>query len=91
MPWPPRGRTPSCGLSALGAVRGLGVFLLAGLAITVALEWLNVYVWRNWAYSREMPVVFGIGLTPILQWLLVPLLTLWLARRHLGFSSEEIR
>ncbi len=70
---------------------GLVVFLLAGLAVTVALEWLNVFVWRNWAYSLEMPVVLGIGLAPFLQWLLVPPFTLWLTRRHLGWLSEEIR
>jgi hypothetical protein len=30
----------------------------------------------------------GIGLTPLLQWLLVPLLALWLARRHLCIREE---
>ncbi len=78
-------------LASLWRRDGLVVFLLSGLAITVALEWLNVYVWRSWAYSGEMPVVLGIGLTPILQWLLVPPLTLWLARRHLGLPFREMQ
>ena len=63
--------------------RPLTVYLAAGLLITVGLEWFNVYVRRQWGYSPEMPVILGIGLTPLLQWLLVPLLALWLARRHL--------
>ncbi len=63
---------------------GLAVFLITGLAVTVALEWLNVHVWRRWAYGEDMPVVLGAGLTPLLQWVIVPLLTLWLARRDLG-------
>jgi hypothetical protein len=71
--------------------RPLIVFLGAGLVMTVGLEWLNVYVWRRWAYSPDMPAVLGIGLAPIVQWLLVPLATLWLARKRLGLTAEEMR
>lgn len=59
--------------------------------ITGTLEWLNVYVWQRWAYSPDMPLVLGIGLTPLLQWLLVPVLTLWLTRRHLGLASGRMK
>lgn len=59
-------------------------FLAAGVAVTVALEALNVYGLERWAYGPPMPVMFGIGLTPVLQWLVLPPATLWLARRHLG-------
>jgi hypothetical protein len=31
-----------------------------------------------------MPTVFGIGLTPLIQWLVLPPVALWLAARHLG-------
>jgi hypothetical protein len=57
-------------------------YLGVGLAITVALEALNVDVLRRWSYSPSMPRVFGIGLAPLLQWIVVPLVVLWLARRH---------
>ncbi|MEO7474389.1 MAG: hypothetical protein ABIY46_03555 [Gemmatimonadales bacterium] len=67
----------------------LAIFLLAGLLITGALEWLNVYVWRRWTYAPAMPLVLGIGLTPLLQWLLVPCLTVWLARRHLSLATRQ--
>lgn len=47
-----------------------------GLAMTVALEWLHVSVLRNWAYSSGMPLLPGtrIGLSPIVQWVVVPAL-----------------
>lgn len=38
---------------------------------------------ESWAYSDLMPVVPFIetGLSPLLQWLIVSLVALWLARR----------
>lgn len=56
-----------------------------GAGYTVYSEWLNVYVRGNWAYSDIMPTVpvIGTGLSPLLQWLVVPTLALWVAtRRH---------
>jgi len=45
---------------------------------TIFSEWLNVEVWRSWSYTAAMPVVpfIGTGLTPLLQWLIVPGLAL---------------
>lgn len=63
------------------------IYMIVGLAVTVFLEWVNVYVWHTWAYADQMPVLLGIGLTPLLQWLLLPPLTLWLARRHLNLGT----
>ena len=71
--------------------RPLTVFLGVGLVMTVVLEWLSVYVWRRWVYSADMPVVLGISLAPIVQWLLVPLVTLWLARKQLGMAGGAMR
>lgn len=52
-------------------------FILLALAYTVFSEWRNVNVTRNWAYAEHMPRLppFGTGLTPILQWIIVPILT----------------
>lgn len=58
-------------------------YLIIGLLVTVVLEWLNVYQWARWSYSPGMVTVFGVGLSPLLQWTLLPQLTLWLTRRHL--------
>lgn len=50
--------------------------ILLGLAYTLFSEWLNVNVRGSWAYSALMPLVplgfFSIGLSPLLQWLVVP-------------------
>lgn len=55
----------------------LACFILLALAYTVFSEWRNVNVTRSWAYSDYMPLLppLGTGLTPILQWIIVPLLT----------------
>lgn len=33
----------------------------------------------NWTYTDRMPLVFGVGLTPLLQFSLLPLLIYWLS------------
>ncbi len=51
---------------------GGGIAILSGLSYTAYSEWYNVYQSRSWAYSESMPLVFGIGVSPLLQWLVVP-------------------
>jgi len=48
--------------------------IILGAAYTILSEWLNVEIWRSWSYTAAMPVLplFRTGLTPLLQWLLVP-------------------
>lgn len=56
-----------------------------GVGYTVFSEWMNITILRIWVYAESMPTVdlggFEIGLTPIAQWLVLPPLTLFLARR----------
>jgi hypothetical protein len=54
-----------------------------GVAYTVFSERLNIVVRQTWAYSDFMPVVpvIGTGLSPLLQWVVVPLLALRFAHR----------
>jgi hypothetical protein len=56
-----------------------------GVAYTAFSEWHNVYVRRSWAYSAWMPLLplggYPIGLSPILQWPVVPSGALWVASR----------
>ncbi len=59
---------------------GGAVATFFGLAYTAYSEWYNVYQAGAWAYSARMPLIFGIGLAPLLQWLLVPIATLLIAR-----------
>lgn len=73
--------------SAAGA-SFLVVFVIFGIGYTVFSEWLNVFVWKSWAYSDLMPIIppLGTGLSPLLQWLLVPIATyfivFWRTCRH---------
>ena len=66
----------------------LVAFVGVGVAVTVSLEQLALVSDRpdwGWRYAESMPVIpiVGIGLSPILQWLLLPLLVVWLVRRQL--------
>jgi hypothetical protein len=55
---------------------GIASSVAAGVAYTAVSEWLNVSVLGSWAYAQAMPVVAGIGLSPLLQWVVVPLVVL---------------
>jgi hypothetical protein len=64
----------------------LGVLLatlVLGISYTIFSEWLNVIVRKSWAYSPFMPVVplLNVGLSPVLQWIVVPLAAMSAARR----------
>jgi hypothetical protein len=49
------------------------IFLTVGMLITVVSEIYAVSTGR-WAYDERMPQIFGIGLSPLLQWIVIPLL-----------------
>jgi len=48
------------------------IVVIGALAFTAWSEWYNVYIAGNWGYTASMPMIFGIGLTPLLQWLILP-------------------
>ena len=66
-----------------GYVRVGVVAVILGLGYTIFSEWLNVEVRESWAYRDIMPIVplINAGLTPMLQWIVLPILGLWWARR----------
>lgn len=66
-----------------GFVQVAIVTTVFGVGATVVLEWLNVELWRTWSYATAMPRLppLGTGLSPVLQWLLLPTLCLLAARR----------
>lgn len=72
---------------------GVPVMLASGIAYTAASEWLNVYRLQRWAYAPDMPVIAGIGVTPLAQWLIVPLAAFWIHRRlyHAPTATHRIR
>lgn len=50
---------------------------LMGLTYTIYSEWHNTTVTLSWAYSPAMPTLFGIGLSPVVQWMVIPVIALW--------------
>ncbi len=54
-----------------------------GVLYTAFSEWLNVDVQGSWAYSDLMPIVppLDTGLSPLAQWIVVPAIGFWWARR----------
>lgn len=69
----------------------IAVFVMLGFAYTVYSEWQNVVISKTWAYSAAMPLVppLGTGLSPLLQWIVVPLLAFRLARKT-GSTSPTV-
>lgn len=80
--WPPR---RFAALTATAVAIGIGY--------TVFSEWLNVFVCGSWTYSEWMPLVpaTGIGLSPILQWLIIPTSGLVFAGKWLGVLPQRSR
>lgn len=73
------------------------IFLTIGILITIGYE---IYALSAglWAYAAQMPQLLGIGLTPLLQWIVIPLLeiaafrVIWRrARISTGFPKEGLR
>ena len=65
--------------------------LAFGAGYTIYSEWLNISVRGSWAYSDLMPVVPGIGtgLAPLLQWVVVPTLALWVAIGRAPWGDDQ--
>jgi hypothetical protein len=65
--------------------------LIFGICYTVFSEWLNVVVRAAWAYSGLMPVIpllgMDVGLSPLLQWIVLPLAAFWFAYRGAALHS----
>lgn len=50
-----------------------GAMVASGaMAYTAWSEWYNVYRAGSWGYTDGMPLIFGIGVSPLLQWLVLP-------------------
>ena len=61
-----------------------------GLAYTVFSEWLNTEIRGSWAYTEWMPTLplIGAGLSPFAQWIVVPIVALWWARRPFAIGEQ---
>lgn len=67
------------------------IFITVGVAVTVVLEWHAAIVTERWQYDENMPVLplLGTGISPLLQWIVLPVLTIWLVRRQI-LGQERI-
>lgn len=70
-------------------LRGIVLATTLGLGYTAASEGYNVYFAPAWAYSKWMPLVFGIGLAPLLQWLLIPPFVLLIVRWRSALAAPH--
>lgn len=54
---------------------------LFGVGYTIWSEWMNVTLLRSWTYAASMPRLslgdFELGVTPLMQWLVVPPLAMY--------------
>ena len=60
---------------------GMAVMLISTIGYTAFSEWRNVYLVHSWAYAASMPLIAGIGASPLLQWIVVPVAILITVRR----------
>lgn len=66
----------------------VAAFVGIGVGITIAIERLALAgVWMDgWSYAETMLVVplLNVGVTPLLQWLVLPPIALWFSKRQMG-------
>ena len=69
----------------------IGLFLAVGIGLTVGFEHYYTSVSLRWTYSELMPLVppLGTGLSPLVQWIVVPLLVVSLTRRLVGSETSR--
>lgn len=60
------------------------IFFVFGLFVAAAVEYWSVYVAHEWHYNDKMPVIFGIGLSPLVQLSVTGLAAYWLTNRILA-------
>lgn len=79
-------------IATAALVLALVLTIAAGVGYTAFSKWLNVEVRRAWTYSALMPTLpwLGTGLSPLAQWVAVPLLGVWTVRRSLAGMQHRI-
>lgn len=66
-------------------------FLAVGIGLTIGFEYYYVEISNRWTYSEIMPRVppFGTGLSPLVQWVVIPVLVIVTVGR-IGLRSESV-
>jgi len=65
-------------------------FIMIGIIGTVISERINVHLLNSWSYNQSMPVIpwLKVGLTPFLQWIVIPPVAILLVRHHFMLEQE---
>lgn len=78
-------------------VRGYALMLVTGLVIAVSIELAAVNVMGRWEYTKQMPLVpgLGVGLIPVAQMLVLPplifrVVTVWLERAKTRDAKRNV-
>lgn len=56
------------------------IYFAVGLIVTIAIERWAISIGR-WQYREAMPTIAGIGLLPLLQWVVIPAALVFIVRR----------
>lgn len=59
-------------------------FIMVGVIYTIISELVNVNIYKSWDYNQMMPIIpwIKVGLTPVLQWIIIPPVVIFLVRHH---------
>jgi hypothetical protein len=59
-------------------------FIMIGAVYTFFSEQVNVNLYRSWVYNESMPIIpwTGVGLLPVVQWMVVPIFTILILRHY---------
>lgn len=73
-------------------LRGYALMLVAGLTFSLVVEFIAVRVLGGWTYTKLMPLLFGVGLAPVAQMLMLPplifrVVSMW--RQRLQASKSQ--
>jgi len=64
-------------------------FFVTGLVISLVVEYVARSAASGWRYSAKMPTLVGVGLVPVMMWIVVPLIALGLASRSVAIRFKR--
>jgi len=64
------------------------VFVILGLIIAGWIEYRAVFLLQRWSYNSLMPIVFGIGLSPLVQLSVTGILAIWFTKKFTTGNSK---
>ncbi len=69
--------------------RNFFTIFICGLVYGYFNELLNIYYLQRWVYNQDMPIILGVGLSPLLQLPITAVLSIFVAKRIIGDSYQR--